>query len=155
MKRETAYFAAGCFWGVQARLDALPGVVETQVGYMGGHLPNPDYRSVCSGATGHAETVKAVFDPEQIAYVDLLDAFFQLHDPTQLNRQGPDIGTQYRSAIFPVNDRQRAEAEAGIQRWQGHFPRPIVTTIETADTFWPAEDYHQHYLKRRGGHCHL
>jgi peptide-methionine (S)-S-oxide reductase len=154
MKRETAYFAAGCFWGVQAHLDALPGVVETQVGYMGGHLPNPDYHSVCSGTTGHAETVKVVFNPEQIAYVDLLDAFFQLHDPTQLNRQGPDIGTQYRSALFPVDDEQRQQAEAAIQRWQVHFPRPIVTTIEQADTFWPAEDYHQHYLKRRGGHCH-
>ncbi len=155
MKTETAYFAAGCFWGVQARFDALEGVLETQVGYMGGHTEQPDYASVCTGQTGHAETVKVVFDPARIRYATLLDTFFQCHDPTQLNRQGPDIGTQYRSALFPVNAHQRAEAEAAIQRWQPHFPRPIVTTLEEAAIFWPAEAYHQHYLKRRGlSGCH-
>ncbi len=156
--KETAYFAAGCFWGVQYRFDQITGVLETQVGYMGGPVDHPTYEQVCTGTTGHAETVKVVFDPRQVDYAQLLDHFFQLHDPTQLNRQGPDIGPQYRSAIFYTSDLQRRLAEQAITDWSRHHARPIVTQLEPADqyTFWPAEDYHQKYLVRRGltGGCH-
>jgi peptide-methionine (S)-S-oxide reductase len=149
---ETAYFAAGCFWGIQQQFHALTGVTDTVVGYMGGHTTAPDYRSVCSGTTGHAETVKIVFDPEVISFDALLSHFFAWHDPTQVNRQGPDIGTQYRSAIFPQTDEQRETAQRAIQTLeaQGRFSAPIATTIEVAHQFWDAEDYHQHYFENRG-----
>jgi peptide-methionine (S)-S-oxide reductase len=152
----TAYFAAGCFWGVQQRFSKLPGVTNTTVGYMGGTTDAPDYRSVCTGQTGHAEVVEVEYDQAQVDFTTLISCFFEWHDPTQVNRQGPDIGTQYRSAIFPQNKEQRIEAENKIDQLNqsGYYSQPIATTIETADTFWPAEDYHQHYLDKRGlGHC--
>jgi methionine-S-sulfoxide reductase len=155
---ETAYFAAGCFWGVQQRFHALTGVGDTEVGYMGGHTHSPDYKTVCSGTTGHAEAVKITFDPHVISYEELLSRFFAWHDPTQVNRQGPDIGTQYRSAIFPQTDAQRSAAQQKIQALEasGQFSAPIATTIEVAHQFWEAEAYHQHYLVIRGlGHCGL
>jgi methionine-S-sulfoxide reductase len=156
---HTALFAAGCFWGVQARFDAIPGVIETTVGYAGGSVDQVSYEQVCRGDTGHAEVVRVVFDPEAVSYGALLDAFFALHDPTQLNRQGPDYGTQYRSAVLAANAEQRAAAEAKIAALNasGRFaPRKVVTTVEPAGTFWPAEDYHQKYLAKRGmGSCHI
>lgn len=151
-----AYFAAGCFWGVQQRFSKLPGVSDTRVGYMGGHTESPNYRAVCGGQTGHAETVEVTFDPDHVTYPDLLSCFFEWHDPTQVNRQGPDIGTQYRSAIYPVEPGQAEEARGKIETLNasGHYSQPIATQIERADTFWEAEDYHQHYLEKRGlGHC--
>ncbi len=156
--KEQATFGAGCFWGVQAAFDELDGVLETQVGYLGGHLPNPTYEQVCQGDTGHAEVVQVTYDPHRISYQALLDKFWELHDPTQKNRQGPDIGSQYRSVIFTHNETQRTQAEASRSKLQasGRFERPIVTEIVPASTFYPAEDYHQHYLKKKGlGSCHL
>ena len=151
-----AYFAAGCFWGVQQRFSKLPGVTNTTVGYMGGTMHSPDYRSVCTGQTGHAEVVEVEYDAVQVDFATLMSCFFEWHDPTQINRQGPDIGTQYRTAIFPQNDEQRTQAQKKIDQLNqsdGHS-KPIATTIETADKFWPAEDYHQHYLDKRGlSHC--
>lgn len=151
-----AYFAAGCFWGVQQRFSKLPGVTNTTVGYMGGTMHSPDYRSVCTGQTGHAEVVEVEYDAAQVDFATLMSCFFEWHDPTQINRQGPDIGTQYRTAIFPQNDEQRTQAQKKIDQLNqsdGHS-KPIATTIETADKFWPAEDYHQHYLDKRGlSHC--
>ena len=151
-----AYFAAGCFWGVQQRFSKLPGVTNTIVGYMGGTMHSPDYRSVCTGQTGHAEVVEVEYDAAQVDFATLMSCFFEWHDPTQVNRQGPDIGTQYRTAIFPQNDEQRTQAQKKIDQLNqsdGHS-KPIATTIETADKFWPAEDYHQHYLDKRGlSHC--
>ena len=151
-----AYFAAGCFWGVQQRFSRLPGVTNTTVGYMGGTMRSPDYRSVCTGQTGHAEVVEVEYDAAQVDFLTLMSCFFEWHDPTQINRQGPDIGTQYRTAIFPQNDEQRTQAQKKIDQLNqsdGHS-KPIATTIETADKFWPAEDYHQHYLDKRGlGPC--
>ena len=151
-----AYFAAGCFWGVQQRFSKLPGVTNTTVGYMGGTMHAPDYKSVCTGQTGHAEVVEVEYDAAQIDFATLMSCFFEWHDPTQINRQGPDIGTQYRTAIFPQNDEQRTQAQKKIDQLNqsdGHS-KPIATTIETADKFWPAEDYHQHYLDKRGlGPC--
>lgn len=155
---ETAYFAAGCFWGVQQRFHALDGVNDTRVGYMGGHTQAPDYKSVCSGTTGHAETVEIVFDPDQVSFDELLSRFFSWHDPTQVNRQGPDIGTQYRSAIFPQSDAQRLTAEEMITQLEHRkvYSQAIATTLEQASQFWSAEDYHQHYLAKRGlGHAGL
>jgi peptide-methionine (S)-S-oxide reductase len=153
-----AYFAAGCFWGVQQRFSKLSGVTNTTVGYMGGTMHSPDYRSVCTGQTGHAEVVEVEYDATQVDFATLMSYFFEWHDPTQVNRQGPDIGTQYRTAIFPQNDKQRTEVQHQIdQRNQsGFYSKPIATTIESAETFWPAEDYHQHYLDKHGlGHCGL
>jgi peptide-methionine (S)-S-oxide reductase len=151
-----AYFAAGCFWGVQQRFSRLPGVTDTRVGYMGGSMQSPDYRSVCTGHTGHAEVVEVEYDPNEVDYQTLLSCFFEWHDPTQVNRQGPDIGTQYRTAVFPQTDAQRSETQSKIAEMNasGRYSQPIATTIEQSDTFWPAEDYHQHYLDKRGlGHC--
>jgi len=151
-----AYFAAGCFWGVQQRFSRLPGVTNTTVGYMGGTMHSPDYRSVCTGQTGHAEVVEVEYDAAQVDFATLMSCFFEWHDPTQINRQGPDIGTQYRTTIFPQSSEQRTQAQKKIDQLNqsdGHS-KPIATTIETADKFWPAEDYHQHYLdKRRLSHC--
>jgi peptide-methionine (S)-S-oxide reductase len=151
-----AYFAAGCFWGVQQRFSKLPGVTNTTVGYMGGTMHSPDYRSVCTGQTGHAEVVEVEYDSTQVDFATLMSCFFEWHDPTQVNRQGPDVGTQYRTAIFPQSDEQRTEAKQKIDQLNqsGFYSKPIATAIENAETFWPAEDYHQHYLDKRGlGHC--
>jgi peptide-methionine (S)-S-oxide reductase len=147
---ETAAFGAGCFWGVEVEFRNTPGVVDALAGYMGGDLEDPSYEDVCTGSTGHAEVVEVKFDPDEVSYDELLERFWGLHDPTQLNRQGPDVGTQYRSAIFVADDEQRRVAEASRDAAQDRSPRPIATTIEPASTFWKAEDYHQRYLEKRG-----
>ncbi|MEW6577035.1 peptide-methionine (S)-S-oxide reductase MsrA [Sphingorhabdus sp.] len=145
-----AIFAGGCFWCTEAVFKQLGGVHSVESGYIGGSVENPSYKQVCSGNTGHAEAIRIGFDPAVIGYADLLDIFFATHDPTQLNRQGNDIGTQYRSAIFPLDDAQRSEAEAAISRAQPDWPAPIVTTIEGPATWYPAEDYHQDYWDGEG-----
>ena len=156
MKKAT--FGAGCFWGVEETFRRIPGVISTTVGYEGGILPNPTYQNVCTDETGHAEVVEVEYDPEKVSYEQLLDVFWAAHDPTTLNRQGPDRGTQYRSAVFVHDDEQQMIAEASRKRYQdsGRFRRPIVTEIRPASTFWKAEDYHQQYLAKRGeSSCHL
>jgi len=159
MSTEKATFGAGCFWGVEAAFAALPGVTATAVGYEGGATQQPTYKDVCTDSTGHAEVVELEFDPQRIHYEQLLDVFFTLHDPTTLNRQGPDWGTQYRSAIFYHSTEQQAAALAKIEQLtaDGRFrPKRIVTKVEPAQTFWKAEDYHQRYLEKRGqGSCHI
>lgn len=149
---DKAVFAAGCFWGVEAAFRRVDGVKGTLVGYTGGHVERPSYEQVCSDTTGHAEAVLVEFDPELVGYEQLLDVFFQVHDPTQKDRQGPDIGSQYRSAIFVLDEEQEQVARGAIERLDasGRLPRPVATRIEPAATFWPAEDYHQRYLERRG-----
>jgi peptide-methionine (S)-S-oxide reductase len=149
---EKATFAAGCFWGVEVTFRNVEGVVDTRVGYTGGHVEQPSYRQVCTGRTGHAEAVEVAFDPERVSYDRLLDVFWDVHDPTTLNRQGPDVGTQYRSAIFFHTPEQEEAAIASKQRLEAErrFRKPIVTEITPASTFWPAEDYHQQYLVKRG-----
>jgi peptide-methionine (S)-S-oxide reductase len=147
---KKATFAAGCFWGVEAAFRETPGVLGTTVGYTGGRTAHPTYEQVCSHTTGHAEAVEVEFDPAQISYDKLLDVFFSIHDPTQLNRQGPDIGDQYRTAIFVHDDEQAAEAAAAKDAHAKDFARPIVTEITPAPAFYPAEDYHQRYLEKRG-----
>ena len=147
---ETAAFGAGCFWQVEVEFRNTPGVLDAVAGYMGGDLENPTYEQVCTDTTGHAEVVEVKFDPEEISYEDVIEVFWRLHDPTQRNRQGPDVGTQYRSAIFVYDDEQRAAAEASKEQAQSRFSKPIATTIEPASTFWRAEDYHQRYLEKRG-----
>jgi peptide-methionine (S)-S-oxide reductase len=152
-----ATFAAGCFWGVEARFRSLDGVVDAEVGYTGGSTDNPDYRSVCAGTTGHAEAVRVVYDPERISYAQLLDAFFSMHDPTQKNRQGVDVGSQYRSAVFTHDDDQMQTATAArraLEAEQKH-DRPIATEIVEAGPFWRAEEYHQRYLEKQGRHCSI
>ncbi|HMD02140.1 MAG TPA: peptide-methionine (S)-S-oxide reductase MsrA [Candidatus Baltobacteraceae bacterium] len=148
---EKATFAAGCFWGVESDFRAIPGVVDVVVGYIGGQTEHPTYEEVCSHGTGHAEAVEVTFDPAVVSYERLLDAFWGLHDPTTINRQGPDVGTQYRSAIFYHNESQRSAAEASKAALaaSGRYSRPIVTEIVAAPRFWPAEDYHQRYLEKR------
>lgn len=149
---NTATFAAGCFWGVEDRFRQFPGVIEVTSGYTGGHVDHPDYRQVCTGTTGHAEAVEIQFDPAEIGYEELVRAFFAMHDPTTANRQGPDVGTQYRSAIFVHDEAQREVAERVTAEIQPQLSAPIVTEITAAGAFWPAEDYHQRYLeKRRAG----
>jgi peptide-methionine (S)-S-oxide reductase len=155
---EVAIFGAGCFWGVEEAFRVLPGVLQTEVGYAGGTLDNPTYKQVCTDRTGHAEVVRVVFDPTQIGYGQLLETFWSSHDPTQLNRQGPDHGTQYRTVIFATTPEQQALAEASkaAQDASGRFRKPVVTEILPAPHFWPAEDYHQQYLLKRGlGSCHV
>src|SRR5438477_1401635 len=153
---EKATFAAGCFWGVEAAFRRIPGVVDTVVGYTGGNMTNPSYRDVCTDRTGHAEAIEITFDSAKISYAQLLDQFWQLHDPTTPNRQGPDVGAQYRSAIFFHDPEQEKTAIAAKQQWQNHFRHPIVTQIVPATTFYPAEDYHQRYLEKKGlTTCHL
>ena len=149
---EKAIFAAGCFWGIEAAFRRVDGVVSTAVGYTGGELDNPSYEDVCSGRTGHAEAVQVEFDPARVSYDQLLELFWQIHDPTTPNRQGPDVGTQYRSAIFFDGPGQEAAARASKQRQadSGRFPRTIVTELLAAGTFWRAEDYHQQYFEKRG-----
>ncbi len=153
---EKATFAAGCFWGVEATFRALPGVISTQVGYIGGHKDKPTYKEVCTDRTGHAEAVEVTFDPSKISYGKLLQVFWENHDPTTLNRQGPDWGSQYRSAIFFHSPEQEAEARASVKEAQKSQKRPIVTEIVPAPEFFAAEDYHQQYLEKRGlAHCHI
>lgn len=153
---EKATFAAGCFWGVEATFRRLAGVKSTQVGYTGGALDNPSYEAVCTDRTGHAEAIEVTFDPEVISYHDLLEVFWDNHDPTTKNRQGPDVGTQYRSAIFFHSPEQEQEARASRDAAQKRFKRPIVTEIVPATEFWRAEEYHQQYLEKRGlSHCSL
>jgi len=155
---EKATFGAGCFWGVELRFQQVPGVIVTAVGYEGGKLDHPSYRDVCTDATGHAEVVEIDFDPAKVSYQQLLDLFFELHDPTQLNRQGPDWGTQYRSVIFYHSPEQEAEAKATIARLtaEKRFTKPIVTQVVPAQAFWRAEEYHQKYLEKRGAtSCHI
>lgn len=147
---EYATFAGGCFWCTEAVFRDVIGVDSVESGYIGGHVPNPTYKQVCGGDTGHAEAIRIGFDPAQVGYADLLDMFFATHDPTQLNRQGNDIGTQYRSAIFPATVMQEEQANQAIARAQPDWPQPIVTTIELADDWWPAEDYHQEYWDGEG-----
>ena len=155
---EKATFGAGCFWGVEAQFRQTPGVKSTAVGYEGGSMLNPTYKDVCSDQTGHAEVVEVDFDPSEVSYDALLDVFWNNHDPTTLNRQGPDVGTQYRSAIFYHTPDQKAAAEASKERLEksGRFRRPIVTEIVPAQTFYRAEEYHQQYLEKRGlASCHI
>ncbi len=155
---ETATFGAGCFWGVEAAFRQIKGVTETAVGYEGGAMVNPTYRDVCTDQTGHAEVVQVQFDPAQVSYDDLLKVFWENHDPTQRNRQGPDIGSQYRTVICYHTPQQKAIAEASRAQLEasGIFKKPIVTQIVPAETFYPAEEYHQQYLEKRGlSTCHF
>jgi len=155
-KTEKATFAAGCFWGVEAAFAEINGVVETAVGYIGGRTENATYEQVCSGGTGHAEAVEVTFDPAAVSYEHLLDAFWEMHDPTTLNRQGPDVGTQYRSAIFFHTPEQEKAALASKARAAGKFRKPIVTEITPASEFYRAEEYHQKYFQKHGGAaCHF
>jgi peptide-methionine (S)-S-oxide reductase len=147
---KKATFGAGCFWGVEAAFRQIDGVTKTEVGYEGGTLAGPTYEDVCSHTTGHAEVVQVTYDPERVTYDELLEVFWRNHDPTQLNRQGWDVGDQYRSVVFAHDDEQRAAAEASREREQPRHRRPIVTQIVPAETFWRAEDYHQQYLEKRG-----
>jgi peptide-methionine (S)-S-oxide reductase len=156
--KEIATFGAGCFWGVEATFGRVPGVLETAVGYSNGKTENPTYKDVCTDTTGHAEVVQVTFDPEKISYQQLLDVFWKLHDPTQVNRQGPDFGKQYRTAIFTHSPEQEAIAKKSKQELDASkkFSKPIATEITPAGTFWRAEDYHQKYLEKRGVQsCHI
>ncbi|HLO42510.1 MAG TPA: peptide-methionine (S)-S-oxide reductase MsrA [Phycisphaerales bacterium] len=159
MQQEIATFGAGCFWGVEATFRLIPGVTDAACGYSGGSTINPTYKQVCTDTTGHAEVVQITFDPSKVSYESIVDTFFRMHDPTQLNRQGPDYGSQYRSVIFYHSPEQQKTAEAVKARRQasGKYKRPIVTTIEPAHTFYRAEEYHQEYFKKNGleNHCHL
>ena len=155
---EIATFGAGCFWGVEAAFQRVSGVVDTTVGYSGGETPNPTYKDVCTDETGHAEVVQVAFDPRKVSYAQLLDVFWQAHDPTQVNRQGPDFGTQYRSAIFFHSPEQEAAAKQSRAALEasGKLKRPIATEITPASTFYRAEEYHQKYLQKRGvASCHF
>jgi len=158
MSQQTASFAAGCFWGVEARFRETEGVVDAVSGYMGGQTENPTYKEVCGGDTGHAEAVQVTYDDEQISYPELLDLFFDMHNPTTLNRQGPDFGSQYRSAVFWHAEDQRAAAEQKIAEINesGKWPSAVVTEVAPAGTFWRAEEYHQRYFEKNGGgFCHV
>jgi peptide-methionine (S)-S-oxide reductase len=150
MTIETATLAGGCFWCTEAVFNDVIGVQSVESGYIGGSVENPTYKQVCTGETGHAEAIRVSFDTDQISYGEILDIFLATHDPTQLNRQGNDIGTQYRSAIFPHSTEQAAEAEAAIERARSDWPQPIVTAIETLGEWWAAEEYHQDYWQGEG-----
>ncbi|MBS1709451.1 MAG: peptide-methionine (S)-S-oxide reductase MsrA [Armatimonadetes bacterium] len=153
---KKATFGAGCFWGVEHIFRTIPGVVSTAVGYEGGNLERPTYKDVCTDTTGHAEVVEVTYDPAQVGFEDLLRVFWELHDPTQLNRQGPDYGSQYRSAVFYHDEEQLAEAQKSKEWAQQYFSRPIATKLEPATTFWIAEDYHQQYFEKTGRQsCHI
>jgi len=149
---EQATFGAGCFWGIEAAFGKVPGVVETSVGYCGGQLSNPTYEQVCTGTTGHAEVVRVVFNPDQVSYEQLLDLFWDIHDPTQINRQGPDTGTQYRTIIFTYTEAQGVSARTAKKTLEqsGRFAQGIATTIEPVGDFWVAEDNHQKFFEKRG-----
>ncbi len=151
MSEQQATLAGGCFWCTEAIFKDVIGVSSVESGYIGGQVTNPTYKQVCGGSTGHAEAVRLTFDPDQIAFEDILDIYFATHDPTQLNRQGNDVGTQYRSAIFPHSPEQEQAARAAIERAQAQWERPIVTLIEPLATWYPAEEYHQEYFEREGG----
>ncbi len=155
---ETATFAAGCFWGVEEAFRTLPGVKQTRVGYTGGRTQDPDYREVCGGRTGHAEALQIQFDPTEVSYRALLERFFEIHDPTQVNRQGPDVGEQYRSAVFhhsPEQEKTAREVMAALAS-EKRFSRPIATQLVPASTFYEAEEYHQQYFAKRGiASCHV
>lgn len=156
MSQQTASFAAGCFWGVEARFRAVEGVLDAVSGYMGGHTQNPSYQDICRGDTGHAEAVQVTFDDEQVSYDELLDLFFDSHNPTTLNRQGPDFGSQYRSAVFWHDEDQRTASEQKISEVNasGKWPDPVVTQLAKAPEFWRAEEYHQRYFEKNGaGFC--
>jgi peptide-methionine (S)-S-oxide reductase len=156
--QEVATFGAGCFWGVEAAFRRTPGVIDTAVGYSGGHLDKPTYKDVCTDETGHAEVVQVTFDPQKLSYSQLLDVFWKIHDPTQVNRQGPDFGKQYRTAIFFHSPEQEEIARKSKQALEasGRFRHAIATEISPAKTFWRAEDYHQRYLEKRGAEsCHI
>ncbi len=150
MASEQAILAGGCFWCTEAVFKSLDGVSAVESGYIGGSVPDPTYKQVCGGRTGHAEAVRVTYDPDAISYADLLDVHFATHDPTQLNRQGNDVGTQYRSALFPLSPEQEREAHAAIRRAQDDQSKPIVTTIEHAAEWYPAEDDHQDYWETEG-----
>jgi len=153
---QQAIFAAGCFWGVQFYFDQIPGVTKSTVGYTGGHTKDPSYEAVCTHATGHAEAVLLEFDAQQVSYEALCQQFFRMHNPTELDRQGPDVGDSYRTAIFYFDDQQKQTAEAAKANARANFKDPIVTEITKATTFYPAEDYHQKYAERTGrGTCHV
>ncbi len=152
---QQAIFAAGCFWGVEAGFRQIPGVEDAISGYTGGHAVDPTYPRVCSGTTGHAEAVEVTFDPAVVSYGRLLDAFWKMHDPTQMNRQGPDVGTQYRSAIFFLDAEQQRSAAASRDALQATLTKPIATEVTAASTFYPAEAYHQRYAERNGVVCHV
>ena len=151
IRTEKATFAAGCFWKPEMFYREMDGVVDTEVGYEGGHVDNPTYEMVCSGTTGHAEVVQVQFDADKVSYEELVDRFWEIHDPTQVNRQGPDIGDQYRTAIFTHSDEQAAAARRSLEREQENHRKPIATSIEPATGFWKAEEYHQCYLEKRAG----
>jgi peptide-methionine (S)-S-oxide reductase len=158
MSHQTAGFAAGCFWGVEARFREVEGVLDAVSGYQGGHSQNPSYKEICRGDSGHAEVVQVTFDDEQVSYQELLNLFFDMHNPTTLNRQGPDFGSQYRSAVFWHDESQRAATEQKIIELNesGKWPDPVVTQVAPADTFWRAEEYHQRYFEKNGaGYCHI
>jgi len=155
MSTQIATFAAGCFWGVEAAFRQIPGVIEAVSGYTGGHTQHPTYKDVCSDRTGHAEAVEVTFDPARISYEQLLAVFWKIHDPTQVNRQGPDLGTQYRSAIFTSSPEQTAQAVASRDREQVKCAKPIATQVVAATTFYRAEEYHQNYFERNGAACHV
>ena len=152
---STAIFAAGCFWGVEAAFHQVPGVSDVVSGYTGGHTDNPNYKEVCSDRTGHAEAVEVTFDPSKVGFDQLLDVFWKIHDPTQVNRQGPDFGSQYRSAIFTRDELQQAQATASRDREQAKYEKPIATQIVPASKFYRAEEYHQRYFERNPGACHI
>ncbi len=153
---QKAIFAAGCFWGVQYYFDEVPGVTQTTVGYTGGHTKNPTYEQVCTHTTGHAEATLIEFDPAKVTYETLLKQFFRMHDPTQLNRQGPDVGDSYRSAIFYFDDQQKQLAEKIMKEQQANYKDPIVTQIAPTGEFYKAEEYHQKYTQKTGqGMCHI
>ena len=156
MKTETAIFAAGCFWGVETHFTGISGVTVTEVGYSGGKTREPTYKEVCSDTTGHAEVVRVKFDPNALSYAELLAAFWECHDPTQLNRQGSDFGTQYRSAIFCHNNEQLTAAKSSLEATQPRFDEGIVTQVEPAQEFWRAEEYHQKYFEKNpNSTCHI
>jgi peptide-methionine (S)-S-oxide reductase len=154
---EKALFGAGCFWGVEDFFRQVPGVASAVSGYAGGNTQNPTYKQICGGDTNHAEVVEVSFDPAKVSYASLVDLFFKMHNPTQMNRQGPDFGTQYRSVIFTQDEEQAKVARERLEaaRASGRYKSPIVTQIEPAPAFWKAEDYHQRYFEKHGGSCHV
>ena len=154
-KVDRATFAAGCFWGVEAAFRQVPGVIDAISGYTGGQTEKPTYREVCSDTTGHAEAVQVTYDPDRVSYDELLALFWEIHDPTTPDRQGPDVGSQYRSAVFVHDSNQRERAKSSLQREQQKYSRPIVTQIVDAPVFYPAEDYHQRYFETHGAACHV